>query len=298
LLVWWRPFVNKPVVSEAAPAKLNLFLRVLSRRPDGFHEIETLLQPLTLADGVQATSPARGIELQVAGKHSDDVPAEGENLVVRAARGIAEAAKVSTGARLLLVKRIPVAAGLGGGSSDAAATLRALDRLWDSGLGKDELLEIAANVGSDVPAQLSGVPVLARGRGEKVTPLPQMMRSWWVLVSPSFPVHAAEAYGWWDEDGGPVGADPRPLLETVTADDPSAVGPLLFNDLEDPVSRRHPQIAAAREALLRAGTVGAVMCGSGPTVAGLARDASHAENIATVVGGTVVAGIVGIHRIG
>ncbi len=286
------------MISETAPAKLNLFLRVLSRRPDGFHEIETLVQPLTLADGVQARSPAEGIQLHVTGERSGGVPSGEENLVLRAARALAEAANVSTGVRLLLVKRIPVAAGLGGGSSDAAATLRALDRLWNTGLGRDELLEIAANVGSDVPAQLSGAPVLARGRGETVRPVLQMPRSWWVLLSPAFPIHAAEAYGWWDEDGGPVGPDPRDLLQKVTADDPAAVGGLLFNDLEGPASRRHPQITAAREALLGAGAVGAVMCGSGPTVAGLARHARHAEEIAAAAGGTVVAGIVGIDRIG
>jgi 4-diphosphocytidyl-2-C-methyl-D-erythritol kinase len=282
--------VSEGVVREPAPAKLNLFLRVLGRRADGFHEIETLVQPLTLADGVEARVAEDGFELQVVGEYADQVPEGEDNLALRAARVLAEEAKISKGARLLLVKRIPVAAGLGGGSSDAAAALRALDLLWNCRLGADALVRLAARIGSDVPALVGGGPVLARGRGERVESV-NLMKTWWVVVTPPFAVRAEEAYGWWDEYGGPVGRDPARLLAALEGDDPTAVGRLLFNDLEGPASARHAEIRAVRSALLEGGALGVVMCGSGPTVAGLARDGDHAEELAREVGGLAVASI-------
>jgi 4-diphosphocytidyl-2-C-methyl-D-erythritol kinase len=284
--------VTEGVVREPAPAKLNLFLRVLGRRADGFHEIETLVQPLTLADGVEARAAEDGFELQVVGEHTGEVPRGEDNLALRAARVLAEEAKVSKGARMLLVKRIPVAAGLGGGSSDAAAALRALDLLWDCRLGTDALVKLAARIGSDVPALVGGGPFLARGAGERVEPV-KVMRTWWALVTPSLPVRAGEAYGWWDEYGGPVGRDPARLLAALGQDDLAAVGSLLFNDLEGPVAAKHAEVRSSRSGLLEAGALGVVMCGSGPTVAGLARDGRHAEELAAAVGGVGAASISG-----
>jgi 4-diphosphocytidyl-2-C-methyl-D-erythritol kinase len=146
-------------------------------------------------------------------------------------------------------------------------------------------------VGSDVPALVSGGPVLARGRGERVEPA-SVARTWWVLRILEFGVPAAQAYGWWDEDGERTGPDPVPLLEAVTVADPARLGPLLFNDLEGPVTARQPEVGRAREALLAAGALGAVMCGSGPTVAGLARDGRHAEELAAAVGGIAVGSVI------
>ncbi|HZA27313.1 MAG TPA: 4-(cytidine 5'-diphospho)-2-C-methyl-D-erythritol kinase [Actinomycetota bacterium] len=278
------------VVREPAPAKLNPFLRVLGRRADGFHEIETLIQPVTVADGLEARPAGDGLDLLVVGEYADAVPRGEDNLALRAARALAKEANVADGARLILVKRIPVAAGLGGGSADAAATLRALDIVWNCRLGADRLVKLAAGVGSDVPALVGGGPVLARGKGETVEPV-KVMRTWWALMKASFPIRAEDAYRWWDEYGGPVGRDPAPLLAALQGEDPTVAGPLLFNDLEGPVSAKHPQIRAARSALLEAGALGAVMCGSGPTVAGLARDGRHAEELAAAVGGTAVASL-------
>lgn len=284
--------MTEGVIREPAAAKLNLFLRVLGRRADEFHEIETLVQPLTLADGVEARLRDDGYELRVAGEYADEVPQGEDNLALRAARELAEEANVTQGVRVLLVKRIPVAAGLGGGSSDAAAALRALDLLWNCRLGADGLVKIAARIGSDVPALVRGGPVLARGKGERVEPM-KVMRTWWALMTPSFPVRAEDAYRWWDEYGGPVGRDPARLLAALQLGDPSVVGRLLLNDLEGPVSAKHAEIRTTRSALLEAGALGAVMCGSGPTVAGLARDGRHAEEMAAAVGGTAVSSISG-----
>jgi 4-diphosphocytidyl-2-C-methyl-D-erythritol kinase len=280
-------------VSEPAPAKLNLFLRVLARRADGFHDIETLIQPVTLADGVRAAHADAGFHLAVTGERFREVPVAGdENLVIRAARALAQDVGEERGASLTLVKRIPVASGLGGGSADAAATLRALDRLWGSGLGTSELQRVAAGVGSDVPALVDGGPVLARGRGDVVEAV-RTPRTWWVLLTPGFGVTAGDAYAWWEADATGPGPDPAPLLEALAGGDPAAVAPLLFNDLEAPVMARHPEVAEAGRRLRDAGALAALMCGSGPMVAGLARDGSHAEQLAAGVGGTAVASMAG-----
>lgn len=274
-------------VTEPAAAKLNPFLRVLGRRPDGFHDVETLVQPITLADGIRAAHRDHGFGLAMTGERAADIDPE-DNLVLRAAQALAEAMGERRGARLLVVKRIPVAAGLGGGSADAAATLRALDRLWGWGLGPAGLSEVAAGLGSDVPALLVGGAALARGRGDHVEPLP-LAKTWWVLVFAPFGISSAEAYGWWDEEEASTGPDPASLLEALREGDADTVGGLLFNDLEGPVLRRRPRVAEARQRLLEAGALGAVLCGSGPTVAGLARDGAHADHLAGQVGGWAVA---------
>ena len=274
-------------VSEPAPAKINPVLRVLGKRDDGYHEIESLIQPITLADGVQAASAPAGLELTVAGERAEDVPRGEDNVVVRAARALAEASGVRQGARLLLAKRIFVAAGLGGGSADAAATLRALDRLWGLRLGTEGLVPVAEEVGSDVPALLPGGPVLARGRGDVVEPV-EVPPSWWVLVPFRFGIPAMDAYRWWDEDGAPSTAELSPLLDALRAGDIGEVGRRLGNDLQPGVIRRHPTVGEAIEGLLDAGALGSVVCGSGPTVAGLVRDGFHAEEVASKVGGYAV----------
>ena len=283
--------MGEAAVSEPAPAKLNLFLRVLGRRADSFHEIDSLVQPLTLADGVQARLGDGDVGLVVVGECAADVPRDRDNLVMRAARALGEAVGEPRGAELLLQKRIPVAAGLGGGSADAAATLRALDRLWGCGLAPTRLAEIGAAVGSDVPSQVHGVPVRVGGRGE-VVERQEVPKTWWALVTLPFRVRAADAFTWWDEDGGRTGPEPSSFLEALAAEDPERVAGRLFNDLEEPVRARHPEVARASASLLKAGALGTVMCGSGPTVAGLARDGAHAEELAAATGGIVVGSIV------
>lgn len=267
-------------VSREAHAKLNVFLRVLGARDDGYHEVESLVLPLTLADTVVA-SEAEHLDVTVRGEPALARAAEGGgmNLGLVAALSLAESTRVTRGARVEIAKRIPVAAGLGGGSADAAAVLLALNDLWGCGLDLEALLRVGERVGSDVPALLRGGPVVMRGRGERVEPLP-LPRTWWVVRPFDFPTRSPDAYRWWDEAGGVTGPDPAPLLHAATRGDVEALGPTLMNDLEAPVCARHPQVAAARDALLAAGALGAVMSGSGPTVVGLARDPHHARELA------------------
>lgn len=275
-------------VTEPAPAKINPFLRVLGRRDDGYHDIQTLVLPVTLADGVQAVE-ADDLKLTVVGELADQVPPGEDNLVLKAAEALRKRTGESRGAHLLLSKRIPVAAGLGGGSADAAATLRALDRLWGFGLDVEGLVEVAAEVGSDVPALLHGGPVIARGRGDVVEPV-VLPKTWWILATQSFGISSTDAYGWWDEDGVP-GPQSDALLDALLAGDLERAGSLLMNDLEASARARHPEVAEARSRMLDAGALGAVMSGSGPTVAGLARDASDAERIAGSLKGVAAASL-------
>lgn len=264
-----------------APAKVNVFLRVLAARDDGYHDLESLVVPISLADAVTVRADDRlHVEARGAPALTGDVAVGGLNLALVAALALADACPNAGGALVEIDKRIPVAAGLGGGSADAAATLIALNRLWGCDLDPATLGEVAGRIGSDVPALLLGGPVLMSGRGEILAPA-EVASFWWVVVHFDFGVRSPDAYRWWDEDGGATGPDPDPLLDAAAAGDAEALGPLLFNDLEDVVARRHPAVGEAKQDLMAAGALGAVMSGSGSSVVGLAREREHAEKIAS-----------------
>jgi 4-diphosphocytidyl-2-C-methyl-D-erythritol kinase len=273
-------------VAVRAHAKLNVFLRVLGRRPDGFHDLESLVLPLELHDLV-TVSRADDLTLRVRGERAHHVPTDEGNLVMRAARALADAAGIAApGATIEIDKRIPVAAGMGGGSADAAAALRCLDDLWSCGLTGDALAEVGARVGSDVPALMSGGPVHVGGRGERVDPV-HLQGSIWVVKPFPFQVVTPRAFAWWDEDGT-TGPDPGALIAAAETGNTSLLGSALFNDLQGPVAARHPVIAATIEAFTEAGAAGAVMTGSGPTVVALAAHLGEAERLASAVPGSIV----------
>jgi 4-diphosphocytidyl-2-C-methyl-D-erythritol kinase len=276
-----------PEVTEPGFAKLNLFLRVLGRREDGYHDIETLMVPLTLADyvTVETRRDELGIVVTVTGPEAGEVPTGKRNLAFQAAARIREATGRPDGLWISIDKRIPAAAGLGGGSADAAAVLRVLGRVWSVSI--EGLVGAAVRVGSDVPALVPRVPVMARGRGESVEPIDVPPLDW-ALLPRSFGVSSADAYRWWDEDGGHAGPDPGPVIQAARHGDVDALSSLLFNDLERPVAGRHPEVIEATRVLLEAGAVGTIMCGSGPTVAGLCRDREHSEEVAAATGGIAV----------
>jgi 4-diphosphocytidyl-2-C-methyl-D-erythritol kinase len=259
---------------------VNVFLRVLGVREDGYHDLESLVLPISLADTV-LVEEASGLEVDVRGDPAMAAASVdgGMNLGLVAALALAESCGVSRGAHVEIVKRIPVAAGLGGGSADAAAVLLALNELWGCGLDLESLLPIGERLGSDIPALLAGGPVIVTGRGELVEPV-QVAPMWWVVRPLGFPTRSPDAYRWWDEDGAATGPSPAGLREAAERGDVEALGAALFNDLEAPVCARHPEIAAVRDALLADGALGAVMSGSGPTVVALARDHAHAEELA------------------
>ncbi len=276
-------------VTRVAPAKLNVFLRVLGARDDGYHDLESLVLPLSLADEVTVTE-AKKLDVIVDAEIelSDGLDAGGMNLSLVAALALAEECGGRIrGAEIRIAKRIPIAAGLGGGSADAAATLLALNELWGCRLDRDALLTIAEQIGSDVPAMLAGGAVMMRGRGERIAPV-HVLTTWWVVKPFGFPTRSPDAYRWWDEDGGTVGPDPGVLVAAAETGNVDLLGHALFNDLEGPVSGRHPEIAAVKQAFLDAGALGAVMSGSGPTVVALARHMGQADRLAEAVPGSFV----------
>jgi 4-diphosphocytidyl-2-C-methyl-D-erythritol kinase len=259
-----------------AHAKINLFLRVLGARDDGYHDLETLIVPISLSDRLVIRADADpsfrrlSLSLEVSGEADlvRHVPRDESNLVLRAAAGLARQTGVRGFADVTLEKVVPVGAGLGGGSADAAAVLGVLNELWRCGLGLEALRDVGAAVGSDVPALVMGGPVRAEGRGERVEPARVRPLSI-VLVTFPFSVSTPDAFRWWDEEGS-TGPAPDGLLEAAgSGDDLEALGPLLFNDLEPLVIRRHPQVARAKAILLQGGALAAVMSGSGPSVVGL-----------------------------
>jgi 4-diphosphocytidyl-2-C-methyl-D-erythritol kinase len=276
-------------VTVLAHAKINVALRVLGRRADGYHDLESLVIPISLADRVRVRRDDRlHVETTGAAPRTGQVPAGGLNLALVAALALADACPDAGGALVEIDKRIPVAAGLGGGSADAAATLLALNELWGCGLDPATLAGVAERIGSDVPAMLAGGPVLMSGRGELLAPA-SCSTFWWVVVSLGFGVRSPDAYRWWDEDGGVRGPDPDPVLRAAEAGDPSVLGPLLFNDLEPSVVGRHPEVEAAKARLLERGCAGAVMIGSGSSVVGLVADREQAEAVAAAFDDAVVA---------
>jgi 4-diphosphocytidyl-2-C-methyl-D-erythritol kinase len=278
--------VTEPIVRRAY-AKLNVFLRVLSRRDDGYHDIQTVILPLDLHDVVTvelSTSLDVVVTGPLAGRLQD---AGGESLAARAARAWADATGHERGARITVDKRIPVAAGLGGGSADAAATILALDELHGTGLDRETQLRIAAAVGADVPALLHGGAVFADGRGDVVTPMHAVQTTTWVVAPASFSVRTPDAYGWWDGDGT-TGPDPGAVVAALEAGNDEVLAHGMFNDLEAPVVARHPDVGRTIATLREAGALGAVMTGSGPTVVALARHLVHAAEVASSVPGAFV----------
>jgi len=269
-----------PALAVRAPAKINLSLHVLGLRPDGYHGIRTVMQAVSLCDDlVFRPLPDGRIELTCSGA---DVP-EGEgNLVVRAARLLQERAGVEAGARIALEKRIPVGAGLGGGSSDGAVTLLALSELWGLGLGVPELSRLAAELGSDVPFFLRGGTALCTGRGERVSPAECPSRMHYVLVTPALSVSTASVYG--AQSGLTSAGDASNVLMALRSSDAELLGHCLANDLQDAALRLHGELdelwTKLKEAGEFCGVEGILLSGSGSSFFAVARGAQEAAQAA------------------
>jgi len=265
-------------------AKINLCLRVLGRRADGYHEVETVLHTVGVWDRVTIHDPGSSeISVSIAG---GDAPEGEANLCWRAASLLAERTGAKRGAAIALDKGIPLRSGLGGGSSDAAATLVGLSRLWGLDLPPDELDAIAAEAGADVPFFLRGGCCLARGMGEKLTPCPELT-AWLVIVAPERGVSTGQAYAALRR-GATLGrrrAPSRPikrLTDALKGGDVASVAGALHNDFEAAKIAGIDEALKAKEELLSAGCLGAAMSGSGSAVFGIARDRPHAEEVASL----------------
>ncbi|MGH2826335.1 MAG: 4-(cytidine 5'-diphospho)-2-C-methyl-D-erythritol kinase [Actinomycetota bacterium] len=266
-------------------AKVNLFLSVLGRRSDGYHEIETILHTIGLADSLTFTPSTTGkveIDMHSEGGPMEMPPPEG-NLVHRAAELLGAHRPNAEGVCIEIVKRIPIGAGLGGGSGNAAGALATLNRLWDAGLDVRELGELAAGMGADIPFCMTGGTALASGRGERVSPLPQPAPLWFVLGLSDHPLYTSDVYGAFDPASDAAGARSLPLVQALERGENEKVATLMHNDLERPAFRLRPELEDKKAAMIEAGAAGALMAGSGPTLFAVARDADHAVAIAARV---------------
>src|SRR5205823_11709467 len=238
-----------------APAKINLSLRILDRRPDGFHEIETFISPISLHDKIDIEKQNRWIDFSC----DDSTLSSGEdNLVVRAAKVFFEKTKIKSGVSIKLEKKIPHGAGLGGGSSDAAATLRALNELFETKLSREELAQLGSTIGSDISFFLFESAAICKGRGEIVSPTKLKKKLSILLLKPAFSVSSAWAYSRWQESKEIPG---------ISYQSQNFDGQTLLNDLERPVFEKFVFLAQLKAWLLKQVEVhAALMSGSGSTV--------------------------------
>ncbi|MCL4514235.1 MAG: 4-(cytidine 5'-diphospho)-2-C-methyl-D-erythritol kinase [Firmicutes bacterium] len=270
-------------IKVRAYAKVNLTLDVLGKRPDGYHELESIMQSIGLYDTLEFKNASSGVQIHCS---HPEVPADESNLVYKAARALQERFGLAGGAEIRLEKAIPVAAGLAGGSADAAGALVGLNALWGLHLSQRELGEVAAGLGSDVNFCLTGGTALAQGRGERITVLPAAPNFWLVLLKPRFGVSTAEVYRGLDLKAvEPLRPDTVAMLNACVVNDFDAMAAGLRNVLESVTCRLHPELNELKEALLRAGASGALISGSGPTVFGVVPDEEGAGEVAAALMG-------------
>jgi 4-diphosphocytidyl-2-C-methyl-D-erythritol kinase len=274
-------------VTVRVPAKVNLQLSVGPPRDDGYHDLITVFHAVSLFDEV-TVRPADRTSVRVTGQDAAAVPAGRANLAVRAARALAGrlGRRSRSAVHIEIRKRIPVAAGLAGGSADAAATLVACNDLWGAGLSAAELRDVAAGLGSDVPFALLGGTAIGQGRGERLTAALATGTYHWVLAFASGGLSTPEVYATCDRlraargVNGTEAALSTELMAALRSGDPAAVGPLLSNDLQPAVVSLRPDLRRALTAGREFGAVGAVVSGSGPTCAFLAENAGQARELA------------------
>ncbi|MBO1752004.1 4-(cytidine 5'-diphospho)-2-C-methyl-D-erythritol kinase [Actinotalea sp. BY-33] len=278
-------------VRVRAPGKINLALAVGRRQDDGYHPLATVFQAVSAYEEVTARE-AETTSLSVSGEQADLVPTDASNLALRAAHLLAEATGVDPGVHLHLDKGVPVAGGMAGGSADAAAALLACDALWGTGLSREQLHELAAELGSDVPFALLGQTAVGRGRGDLLTPALSRGEYHWALGLRTSGLSTPQVFGAFDELIGGSEEDPEPdraLLQALSAGDPVALGQALTNDLQAAALELAPQLAETLAVAEDAGALGVVVSGSGPTVAALARSGQHSLAIAAAMTASGVA---------
>jgi 4-diphosphocytidyl-2-C-methyl-D-erythritol kinase len=276
------------VITAGAPAKINLGLRVLGKRSDGYHNVLSLMVPVSLHDELRFELGSRGVDLRCP---NSDLPTDAQNLVYRAAQLVLDVCRRDKGVRIELEKSIPVGAGLGGGSSDAATTLRAVNQLLGSPLAVSDMHPLAVKLGADVPFFLLGQWAMAQGIGDRLTSIHNVPTFWTVLMHPHFQVSTRWAYENLTLTTGPNGSKFNFLGDTSTGEMTTShqrlldrrqltledVLPLLVNDFEPLVFGHYPQLHDLRETLLAADARAVAMTGSGPTLVGLFRSEKEAR---------------------
>lgn len=264
-------------VFEKAPAKINISLDVLRKRQDGYHEVEMIMAMVDLADRLEMEELAR--DTIMISSQAGYIPLDEKNLAFKAAKLLKERYNIKRGVYIHLDKNIPVAAGLAGGSSDAAAALRGLNRLWGLGLSIEQLQELGSELGSDVPYCIAGGTMLATGRGEILTPLFPLPQCWIVIAKPPINVSTADVYGRLRADRITDHPDTRCMIEAIRQKQWNVICQSMGNVLEEVTFKLHPEVRRMKETMLRLGADGALMSGSGPTVFALASKFSRARRV-------------------
>ena len=267
-------------LQKKSPCKVNLLLNILGKRADGFHELETVMQPVNFCDELEFQRGGSAIQLSCSDKN---LPTDSRNLVFRAAAGFLTAAKISDGVKIHLDKKIPLAAGLGGGSGNAATTLLALNELFGRPLAAEKLFEIAAALGSDIPFFLQNKPALATGRGEKIQPLekfPALNGRAFLLIHPGFGISTPWAYQnlarFPAALNGKAGRA-KELVEKFQAKNLAGAAGTFYNSLEAPALEKFPVLALYQEFLREHGALAALMSGSGSTTFAITENMGAAE---------------------
>ena len=270
-------------IEKTSPCKVNFLLNILGRRADGFHEVETVMQPVAVFDRLSFARAGCGIQLTCS---DPGLPTDSRNLACRAAQMFLQAARISEGVRLHLEKRIPVAAGLGGGSGNAATTLLGLNELFGRPLASAQLGAIAASLGSDIPFFLQSNPALATGRGEKIQPLeffPALRGAALLLIHPGFGIATAWAYqrlAHFPEALNGRAGRAQNLISLLQTGDLRTAGGQFYNSLEAPALAKYPLLALFREFLRANGAAATLMSGSGSTTFAVVEGQTAAEALA------------------
>jgi 4-diphosphocytidyl-2-C-methyl-D-erythritol kinase len=273
-------------VRVRVPAKINLYLGVGARRPDGFHELVTVFQAVDLHDEV-TVGDAPGLQVRMSGEGAGDLPTGPDNLAWRAAALLAERTELPPHACIDIAKSIPVGGGMAGGSADAAATLVACAALWNTDTSKTDLLELAGELGSDVAFTLMGGTALGVGRGELLTPVLTTGHFHWVLAIADFELSTAESYAAFDERHAdrpaPTPEVPEGMLDALRAGDARRLAASLANDLEPIALGKAPGLRRTLDAGRELGALNGIVSGSGPTCAFLCEDRDAAERLAAAL---------------
>lgn len=259
-----------------APAKINLTLDVLYKRPDNYHEVEMIMTTVDLSDRIGMESRADGLIKIIS--TNGFIPDDNRNLAYQAAQLIKDTYGVAHGVTISIEKEIPVAAGLAGGSSDAAATLKGLNELWELGLSIDTLAELGAKIGSDVSFCIYGGTALATGRGEKIQKLPAPPTCWVVLAKPKIGVSTAQVYGGLNIEGIEH-PNTKMMIQAIETNDYDLMCNSVGNVLESVTFNLHPEVVMIKEQMKRFGADAVLMSGSGPTVFGLVDNESRLGRI-------------------
>lgn len=277
-----RPRLPTEQLKIFSPAKINLYLRILGKRPDGYHELETVMLPLDFGDQITLQLRKTDLTLEC---DNPDLPTNDSNLALGAAKLLVTRCGAEHGAKIMLRKNTPLAAGLGGGSSNAAAVFLGLKQLWGLHLNDSLLHELAASMGSDINFFMAGGAALCRGRGEQIEPVSCKFTGTILLVNPGFGISTKWAYESWARANAASRLTVNPpevslLLRALAEDDLTGISQGLFNSLEAPSLKKFPVLDLIKKALRASGAAGALMSGSGATVFGLFANAKAAEQSA------------------